>query len=145
MIDGITFTALDKIEADAGSVLHFIKNDDPGYIGFGEVYFSTVKKGAIKAWKMHKLMTLNLVVPVGEVLFVFVDQRKKSKTNGEIYKVRLSSNPYRRMTVPPGIWFGFMGLSSELNLLSNQADIVHDPNEVERKDLNAFQIDWGNL
>lgn len=145
MIDGITFTALDKIEADAGSVLHFIKNDDPGYIGFGEVYFSTVKKGAIKAWKMHKLMTLNLVVPVGEVLFVFVDQRKKSKTNGEIYKVRLSSNPYRRMTVPPGIWFGFMGLSSELNLLSNQADIVHDPNEVERKDLNAFQIDWSNL
>ena len=145
MIDGITFTALDKIEVDAGSVLHFIKNDDPGYIGFGEVYFSTVKKGAIKAWKMHKLMTLNLVVPVGEVLFVFVDQRKKSKTNGEIYEVRLSSNPYRRMTVPPGIWFGFMGLSSELNLLSNQADIVHDPNEVERKDLNAFQIDWGNL
>ena len=145
MIDGITFTALDKIEVDAGSVLHFIKNDDPGYIGFGEVYFSTVKKGAIKAWKMHKLMTLNLVVPVGEVLFVFVDQRKKSKTNGEIYKVRLSSNPYRRMTVPPGIWFGFMGLSSELNLLSNQADIVHDPNEVERKDLNAFQIDWSNL
>ena len=145
MIDGITFTALDKIESDAGSVLHFIKNDDPGYIGFGEVYFSTVKKGAIKAWKMHKLMTLNLVVPVGEVLFVFVDQRKKSKTNGEIYKVRLSSNPYRRMTVPPGIWFGFMGLSSELNLLSNQADIVHDPQEVERKDLNAFQIDWSNL
>jgi dTDP-4-dehydrorhamnose 3,5-epimerase len=145
MIDGITFTALDKIEADAGSVLHFIKNDDPGYIGFGEIYFSTVKKGAIKAWKMHKLMTLNLVVPVGEVLFVFVDQRKKSKTNGEIYKVRLSSNPYRRMTVPPGIWFGFMGLSSELNLLSNQADIVHDPKEVERKDLNAFQIDWSNL
>ena len=145
MIDGITFTALDKIESDTGSVLHFIKNDDPGYIGFGEVYFSTVKKGAIKAWKMHKLMTLNLVVPVGEVFFVFVDQRKKSKTNGEIYKVRLSSNPYRRMTVPPGIWFGFMGLSSELNLLSNQADIVHDPNEVERKDLNAFQIDWSNL
>ena len=145
MIDGITFTALDKIESDAGSVLHFIKNDDPGYIGFGEVYFSTVKKGAIKAWKMHKLMTLNLVVPVGEVFFVFVDQRKKSKTNGEINKVRLSSNPYRRMTVPPGIWFGFMGLSSELNLLSNQADIVHDPNEVERKDLNAFQIDWSNL
>jgi dTDP-4-dehydrorhamnose 3,5-epimerase len=145
MIDGITFTALDEIESDAGSVLHFIKNDDPGYIGFGEVYFSTVKKGAIKAWKMHKLMTLNLVVPVGEVFFVFVDQRKKSKTNGEIYKVRLSSNPYRRMTVPPGIWFGFMGLSSELNLLSNQADIVHDPNEVERKDLNAFQIDWSNL
>ena len=74
MIDGITFTALDEIESDAGSVLHFIKNDDPGYIGFGEVYFSTVKKGAIKAWKMHKLMTLNLVVPVGEVFFVFVDQ-----------------------------------------------------------------------
>ena len=40
MIDGITFTALDKIESDAGSVLHFIKNDDPGYIGFGEIYFS---------------------------------------------------------------------------------------------------------
>ena len=142
MIEGITFTDLKIIEAEEGSVFHFIKANDPGFIDFGEVYFSTIKKDAIKGWKMHKRMTLNLVVPIGEVLFVFIDERQTSKTCGKVSRVRLSSDPYRRITVPSRIWFGFKGLSDGLNLLSNQADIFHDPNEIERRDVNAFQVSW---
>ena len=67
----ILVTPLRRITTDGGDVMHALKKSDIGYNGFGEVYFSWVEQGAIKAWKCHQRMTLNLVVPVGEVHFVF--------------------------------------------------------------------------
>ena len=74
--------------------------------------------------------------------FVFYDTRKDSKTYNRVFKIELSQNPYLRLTVPPKIWFGFKGASNGVNLICNVADIGHDPSEIERKDVNNFQIDW---
>ena len=142
MLKGMSITDLDIIEGESGSIFHVIKNLDPGFVDFGEVYFSTVHKGAIKAWKMHERMTLNLVVPIGSVLFNFIDYRDESGTFNKTYKIVLSQQPYRRLTVPPGIWFGFKGLSSKMNLVCNVADLPHDPNEVVRKKIDEIKIDW---
>ncbi len=135
-------TDLNIIEADSGSVYHGLKNTDNGFKDFGEVYFSSVKKDIIKAWKLHKIMTLNLIVPVGAVLFCFIDVRENSNTFNEKFKIILSQKPYCRLTVPPGIWFGFKGVSDGLNLICNVADIPHDPKEVLRKEINEIEVDW---
>ena len=119
-----------------------MKKTDVGYRGFGEVYFSTVDKDAIKAWKLHKCMTLNLIVPIGSVLFCFMDVREKSKTFHKTCRIILSQDPYFRLTVPQGIWFGFKGVSVGLNTICNIADIPHDQNEVMRKDIDEIEIDW---
>ena len=140
MLAGMIKTDLNIIEADSGSVYHGIKNTDTGFTEFGEVYFSSVKKNKTKAWKLHKEMTLNLFVPIGSVQFCFIDSREKSKTYNENYGIILSQNPYFRLTVPPGLWFGFRGISEGLNFICNVADIPHDPNEVLRKELN--EIEW---
>ena len=140
MLVGMIKTDLNIIEADSGSVYHGVKNTDTGFTEFGEVYFSTVKKNKTKAWKLHKEMTLNLFVPIGYVQFCFVDGREKSKTYNEKFGIILSQNPYLRLTVPPGLWFGFRGISEGLNFICNVADIPHDPNEVLRKELN--EIEW---
>ena len=87
-------------------------------------------------------MTLNLIVPVGSVLFCFVDVRENSSTFNDVYKIILSKHAYFRLTVPPGIWFGFKGISDGLNLICNVADMDHDPNEVLRKNINEIKIDW---
>jgi dTDP-4-dehydrorhamnose 3,5-epimerase len=142
MTEGIVKTALKVIEADEGSVLHFIKSSDAGFRNFEEVYFSTVKKDSIKAWKLHQRMTLNLVVPVGRVLFYFIDARSDSASYNQVQSYVLSQDPYFRLTVPPMFWFGFKGLSEDLNLISNQADLEHDPGEVERRPLDAFDVEW---
>lgn len=142
MIQGIIKTNQKIIAADSGSIMHVIKKSDNGYINFGEVYFSTVNKNSIKAWKLHKRMTLNLTVPVGKVLFCFFDKRKGSRTFNKKYKIILSQDPYLRLTVPPGIWFGFKGLSNGLNLVCNVADFDHDPKEVLRKKIDEIKIDW---
>lgn len=145
MLHGMEKTRLKIIGSELGTVMHGLKNNDIGFRGFGEVYFSTIRHGVIKAWKLHKRMTLNLIVPVGEVLFCFLDLRKGSMTFNKQFKIVLSQDSYFRLTVPPGIWFGFKGFSEGLNLVANIADIPHDPNEVERKDLKEIETDWSQI
>jgi len=126
--------------------MHALKKSDNGYNGFGEVYFSWVEQGAIKAWKCHQRMTLNLVVPLGEVHLVFhcesILAEQKSEHYNDFRSEKLGNDRYSRITVPPGIWFGYQGLASGKSLLMNVADIEHDPNEVLRKDAAVFTFDW---
>jgi dTDP-4-dehydrorhamnose 3,5-epimerase len=95
--------------------------------------------GAIKAWKLHKKMYMNLIVPVGLIRFVFC-MDDKFKNNFRIEEIGYQS--YSRITVPPGIWFGFMGLGEQKNLILNIANIEHDPNEIERLDTNSIDFNW---
>ena len=71
MIKGVVLTSLDIIDLVGGNVFHIMKKSSPGYQSFGEAYFSQINQGVIKAWKRHKIMTLNIVVPVGSIKFVF--------------------------------------------------------------------------
>jgi len=135
-VQEISVTALKRIPLADGDVLHVMKRLDQGYIDFGEAYFSIVNHRSIKAWKRHLRMTLNLVVPLGMVQFVFVD------TAGNIRKESVGTDRYVRLTVPPGIWFGFMGLSAPHSLLLNIADISHDPDEIERKGIKEINYKW---
>jgi dTDP-4-dehydrorhamnose 3,5-epimerase len=146
IIDGVIITPLKEIYNSKGNILHIIKMDDPGYVTFGEVYFSTIKSGLIKAWKRHLRMTLNLVCPVGSIRFILYDDRPNSNTYNTFQEVILSrGNNYARLTIPPGIWTGFKGLSKTENLLLNFADIKHDPSEQENISIEQSHIkfDWG--
>ena len=78
MIENIIVTKLDQIEVDGGNVMHAMKSTDPGFINFGEAYFSKIGYNKIKAWKRHKKMTLNLVVPYGKIEFVFIENINSS-------------------------------------------------------------------
>ncbi len=136
----ILITPLRQIEIAGGDVLHAMKQTDAGYTGFGEAYFSWVSAGAIKAWKRHTQMTMNVVVPVGQVRFVF---RSLNANGAEEFRVEeIGENRYARITVPPGIWFGFQGLNAQQSLVLNIASIAHDPNEVERLLLTDINYDW---
>lgn len=135
-VDNIVITPLKRIELAGGDVLHAMKRNDPGYVDFGEAYFSLINAEATKAWKRHLRMTLNFVVPMGSVQFIFIDEE------GLIREEVVGQTRYVRLTVPPGLWFGFRGLAAPFSLLMNIADIPHDPAEIERKDLNEIWFDW---
>lgn len=140
MIKDVLITELDVINTLGGNVMHAMKENSAGYVGFGEVYFSQVNKGAIKAWKRHKKMTLNLVVPVGEIKFVLFDDREVSNT--QFQEITISRGNYCRLTVPPMIWIGFQGLSNDRSMLLNIANIEHDPGEVNRLQIDKINYDW---
>ena len=136
----ILVTPLRRIETAGGNVMHAMKLTDAGYKGFGEAYFSWVTTGAIKAWKRHTQMTMNVVVPVGQVRFVF---RYINADGTDEFRVEeIGVNRYARITVPPGVWFGFQGLHANQSLVLNIASIAHDPNEVERLALTDINYDW---
>lgn len=145
MIAGVQLTELAVIAHPDGDVLHAMRNDSSGFHGFGEAYFSTVRRGHKKAWKRHRLMTLNIVVPVGAIRFLIHDDRASSPTRGVTQALDLSLRRYRRLTVPPGLWMGFMGLHDGQNLLLNLADMPHDPDEADRRPVDAIACDWGML
>ena len=140
MIKDVLITKLQLISVHGGNVMHALKESSPGYKGFGEAYFSLVEEGAIKAWKRHREMTLNLIVPVGKIRFVLFDDRNISKV--QFQEVVISKNNYYRLTVPPKIWLGFQGLSSETSILLNIANIEHDKNEVDRKGIEQIDFNW---
>ena len=135
-VSQILVTPLKRVPVTGGDVLHAIKSTDPGYVGFGETYFSIIELDATKGWKRHLSMTLNLVVPVGAVRFVFIDN------HGQILQKIVGENSYYRLTVPPGIWFAFKGLASPYSVIANIADITHDPSEVQRVDLTDMKFNW---
>ena len=142
MIEGVIVTHLDIINTPGGNVMHAMKKTNVGYAGFGEAYFSQVGKGEIKAWKRHKKMTLNLVVPVGEIKFVLFDDREVSNT--QFQEVIISMAKYCRLTVPPMIWMGFKGQSDGDSMLLNIANIEHDQYEVDKMSIEQIKFNWRN-
>lgn len=136
-LSDILITPLAQIAAPGGPVLHAIKDTDPGFQYFGEAYFSIVNPKAIKAWKRHKRMVMNLIVPVGQIKIVFCsDDLKKFRVE------KIGADRYARITVPPGVFFGFQSLSTENSLILNIASLSHQPTEVERLDISCIKFDW---
>jgi dTDP-4-dehydrorhamnose 3,5-epimerase len=139
-LEDILVTPLRLIEVAGGDVLHAMKQTDQGYSGFGEAYFSWVSADVVKAWKRHTQMTMNVVVPVGTVRFVFLCANADGIEEFRVEEI--GEDRYARLTVPPGIWFGFQGLHTPQSLLLNIANIRHDPNEVDRLALTDINYDW---
>lgn len=120
-----------------------LRTDEDGFAGFGEAYFSSIEQGAVKGWKRHRDMTMNLVVPAGRVRFALVAGDLVGGSLREIHDLSPDDpETYARLTIPPGYWMAFTGLGAGLNLVLNIADRLHDDAEVEGAPLSAFGLDW---
>ncbi len=133
----ITKNKLKKIDCDGGNIFHALKVNEPSFKKFGEAYFSFIDFEYIKGWKKHLKMTCNLIVPIGNVKFVFFDSNFQF-----ISEEIIGENDYIRITIPPNIWFAFQGISKKSSLILNISDIPHADNEIERLSLNEFQYNW---
>jgi hypothetical protein len=89
-----------------------LRADAPHFKQFGEIYFSAVNPGAIKAWHIHKEMSLNYAAVVGTIKLVLYDDRPDSPTRGELMELFIGEQNYSLVTVPPMVWNGFKGCGS---------------------------------
>ncbi|MDR2605601.1 MAG: dTDP-4-dehydrorhamnose 3,5-epimerase family protein [Desulfovibrio sp.] len=121
---------LPVIATAGGPVLRMLRADSPHFSAFGEIYFSVVNPGAVKAWKRHRLQEQNVACPSGLILLVAYDGRESSPTFGTLasYTLGLPDN-YRLLRIPPGVLYGFTALSAYPAVLANCADMVHNPDE----------------
>jgi len=144
MIEGVVITPLRQIFDERGKVMHMMRNDSSIFSEFGEIYFSCTYHGAIKAWHLHKNMTLNYTVVSGQIKCVLYDDREGSPTRGNVDEYFLSPENYYLLTVPPMVWNGWKGIGIETSIVANCATIPHDPDEMERKSATDSSIpyDW---
>ena len=134
---GVIVAEPKTIPVPGGDVRHGLSLTDDVFNGFGEAYFSNVAYGAVKAWKKHNKMCMNLVVPSGSVKFVFFLEKK-----GTFREEIIGENRYARLTVPPGVWFGFKGMDNTNNLILNISSILHDPKETDIRSLDEIGYEW---
>jgi dTDP-4-dehydrorhamnose 3,5-epimerase len=144
MIAGVQIVPLRQIVDDRGKVMHMLREDAPHFLRFGEIYFSAVHPGAVKAWHVHKKMVLNYAVPIGKIKLVLFDDRPGSSTFGRIQEMFLGPDNYNLVVIPPLVWNGFKGVGAEMALVANCASIPHDPQEIERLDpaTDRIRYDW---
>ena len=133
----IKIVKLKNIKNKNGNILHFLKQGDSNFKKFGEAYFSWIHPNKIKAWKMHTKTTLNLVVPHGKVKFVFFLKRiNKFRT------VTIGEKNYKMLIVPPGVWYGFKGISKNKSLIANITNLIHNPKEILRRNKKDIKFSW---
>ena len=132
-IEGVIVQPLKMISDNLGVVLHMLQNNGPLFEKFGEVYFSEINPGAVKAWKRNKGQAQNLAVPVGKIDLVIYDDRPDSTTRGSLFNHTLG-RPYHYslIHIPPLLWYGFQGLGDTPALIANCPDRPHDPSESEK-------------
>lgn len=144
MIDGVLIHPLRQISDERGKIMHMLRSDDAHFQKFGEVYFSVVYPGVIKAWHKHKEMMLNYAVVSGVIKMVLFDDRIESCTRGQLMELFIGEGNYVLVHVPPGVWNGFKGIGVTPAIVANCATLPHDPNEIER--MNPFEshipYDW---
>lgn len=152
LIDGVKINELLLFKDPRGTVARMMRNDDPFFKQFGEIYFSVVESGAVKAWHLHKSMTLNYACIYGRIKLAIYDPRPHSPTFGMINTLPLEGYPsfehYNLVTIPPEVWNGFRSLDLITDgsaIVANCATEPHDPDEIVRKapDELAIEYDWG--
>ena len=144
MIDGVIVKPLRRIPDERGYIMHMLRADDPEFDQFGEIYISTAYPGVVKAWHIHKTMTLNYAVVAGMVKLVLYDDRQNSPTKGELQELFIGDQNYQLVKIPPYVWNGFKSIGDQTSILANCASIPHDPHEIERKPAidPYFPYDW---
>jgi dTDP-4-dehydrorhamnose 3,5-epimerase len=145
MIEGVRVHPLRQIPDERGRIMHMLRADDLHFERFGEIYFSLVYPGVVKAWHAHRRMALNYAVPRGLIKLVLYDDRPGSSTRGTVEEIFLGEAHYALVHVPPMVWNGFKGIGVEPALVANCATLPHDPDEIERLAPSSARVpyDWG--
>ena len=144
MIDGVKIIPLRQIVDERGKIMHMLKATDEHFTQFGEIYFSCSWPGAIKAWHVHRTMTLNNAVISGRAKLVMYDIREDSPTRGVLQEVFLGEDNYVLVQMPPGIANGYKAYGDKMVILANAATEPHHPDELWRIDPFSGEIpyDW---
>ncbi len=144
MIEGVTVIPLHQIPDERGMVMHMLRADDPHFEVFGEIYFSVVELGAIKAWHLHERMTINYAVPYGKIKLVVFDDRDRFAYAWPSGRNLCGRGQLLACAVPPFRLNGSRDRVSTVRSWRTAPSIPHDPDEIVRLDPFSDQIpyDW---
>jgi dTDP-4-dehydrorhamnose 3,5-epimerase len=142
MIQDVHCYPLKKIEDQRGAVMHMLRSDQPHFQKFGEIYFSVVKPGVVKGWKLHKEISQNMAVPEGKIRLVIYDPRENSSSFGKTQVIEFGGDNYCLVQMPPNVWYAFQAISSGHAMIANCTTAPHSPSESETLPLETEMIPY---
>jgi dTDP-4-dehydrorhamnose 3,5-epimerase len=134
MIEGASLVPLRQIGDERGKVMHMLRSDAPFYKGFGEIYFSTVNPGFVKAWHLQLATIRHYAVLAGTARVVLYDDRDGSATSAAVNEFVLGEDNYHLLVIPSGVWSGFAAIGDQRALIADCTTRPHDPADVRRRD-----------
>jgi dTDP-4-dehydrorhamnose 3,5-epimerase len=119
LIDGVIIRPLVRHADERGYVMEILRDDDPDYQRFGQVYVSTCYPGVVKAWHAHTRQTDYFCVVKGNAKIGLWDRRPGSPTQGQTMSVVIGEHNPCLVVIPPGVWHGQMAVGTEMSVLVN--------------------------
>jgi dTDP-4-dehydrorhamnose 3,5-epimerase len=113
---------------DRGYLSVLLRNDHPDFTAFGQVYLvGNHAPGTIRAWHKHSVMWDWFVITHGSAKFGLVDDRKDSPSYEKRWSVTLAARAPALLSVPPGVFHGWMSLEPDTQLISIADQRYGDP------------------
>lgn len=125
---------------DRGYLLELLRNDDPFFNQFGQVYASAINPGVVKGFHKHSRQTEHITCIYGQVRLVLVDERDGTPT---IEEYHLSPLAPKMIVVEPEVWYGWCSVSPEISLLINVTDTAFDAANPDGTRIDPHQNPWG--
>ncbi len=128
MIEGVRTKVLKVIPDERGRLMEMLRNDDPLFVKFGQIYLTTAYPGVVKGWHYHKKQIDNFIVVRGMMKIVLYDQREGSVTYGEVNEFFLGDHQPLLLQIPAGVCHGFKCVGE------HEAMVINCPTETYRYD-----------
>jgi len=143
-IDGLLRVPLRRIPDERGTIMHMLRADDPHFLQFGEIYFTTIYEGVVKGWHKHREITLNYACVSGRIKLAVYDDRPESPTRGTVDEIFLGPDDHSLVVIPPDLWTGFKGMTEPFAIVANCCTHTHDPSRTTRLDPfdSPIPYDW---
>ena len=119
MIHGVLTKPLKVIPDERGWLMEMLRDDDPFFQRFGQVYLTVVYPEVVKGWHYHKKQTDHFVVVKGMSKVVLYDSRENSPTKGEVNEFFMGEQNPILLVIPPFVLHGMKGIGVEPAYLVN--------------------------
>jgi dTDP-4-dehydrorhamnose 3,5-epimerase len=146
LIEGAMVKPLRLIADERGFLMEILRNDDPLFQRFGQVYLSMAYPGVVKGWHYHKKQTDYFCVVKGMMKVVLYDPRPDSSTRGLVNEFFIGERNPALVVIPPLVVHGMKAVGTEPGFLVNcPTETYHytEPDEfrIDPHD-NEIPYDW---
>ena len=137
MIHDVQVKPLTVLPDDRGFLSEILREDEPLFERFGQVYLTGCKRGVVKGWHYHTQQTDHFVCVAGRALVVLYDGRENSPTRAMVQEITLASPPSQDpvpllVKIPPLVVHGFTAVDAEEARIINIPTLPYryaDPDE----------------
>lgn len=129
----VSFVPLVANVDDRGYLIEVLRAVDAHFTKFGQVYLvGDPARGVIRAFHKHEVLWDWFFITHGAAKFVLVDDRPDSATHGHMNVFVTSSRNPHLITVPPGVFHGWMSLEDDTQMISVASEVYNraKPDEI---------------